>query len=75
MPTTVITTPSYQTPERKSQRAALLDEFLALLPREAVLHTEEELRPYECDGLTAYRRLPMLAVLPSTVSVCPELAS
>ncbi|MFA7096779.1 MAG: FAD-linked oxidase C-terminal domain-containing protein [Gammaproteobacteria bacterium] len=39
-----------------------------LLPAEAVLHEPEELRPYECDGLTAYRQLPLAAVLPDTVA-------
>src|SRR5690606_13447725 len=38
------------------------------LPAEAVLHEPEELRPYECDGLTAYRQLPLAAVLPDTVA-------
>jgi glycolate oxidase len=32
-----------------------------------VLHDEEDLRPYECDGLTAYRRTPIAVVLPATV--------
>lgn len=32
-----------------------------------VLTEEEDLRPYECDGLTAYRQLPLLVVLPETV--------
>jgi len=31
-----------------------------------VLHEEEDTRPYECDGLTAYRQLPMVVVLPET---------
>ena len=31
-----------------------------------VLHEEEDTRPYECDGLTAYRQLPMVVALPET---------
>lgn len=31
-----------------------------------MLHEAEELRPYECDALSAYRQLPMLVVLPRT---------
>jgi glycolate oxidase len=38
----------------------------AFLPERAVLHEEEDTRPYECDGLTAYRRLPMVVALPET---------
>jgi len=42
---------------------AALREFL---PQRAVLHEEEDTRPYECDGLTAYRQLPMVVALPET---------
>ncbi|HSJ47428.1 MAG TPA: FAD-binding protein, partial [Gammaproteobacteria bacterium] len=38
-----------------------------VLPPAALLTETEELRPYECDGLSAYRHLPMLVVLPETV--------
>jgi hypothetical protein len=31
-----------------------------------VLSSDEELRPYECDGLSAYRVVPLVVVLPST---------
>jgi len=37
-----------------------------LLPAGAVLHSEEDTRAYECDGLSAYRQLPMVVALPST---------
>jgi len=36
------------------------------LPACAVLWEEEDTRPYECDGLTAYRQLPMVVALPET---------
>jgi glycolate oxidase len=38
----------------------------AFLPQRAILHEEEDTRPYECDGLTAYRQLPMVVALPET---------
>ncbi|HEY5897727.1 MAG TPA: FAD-linked oxidase C-terminal domain-containing protein [Burkholderiales bacterium] len=38
----------------------------AFLPARAVLYEEEDTRPYECDGLTAYRKLPMVVALPET---------
>ncbi len=50
-----------------ADKDALLAALRALLPNEAVLWEEEDLRPYECDGLSAYRRLPWLVVLPSTI--------
>jgi glycolate oxidase len=40
--------------------------LLEFLPARAVLHEEEDTRPYECDGLTAYRQLPMVVALPET---------
>src|SRR5213078_5075045 len=35
-------------------------------PERAVLREEEDTRPYECDGLTAYRQVPMVVALPET---------
>ena len=46
--------------------ALLADHFRRFLPREAVITDEEELRPYECDGLSAYRQLPMVVVIPES---------
>jgi len=43
--------------------ARALREFL---PARAVLWQEEDTRPYECDGLTAYRNVPMVVALPET---------
>jgi glycolate oxidase len=37
------------------------------VPGEGVIVDERELRAYESDGLTAYRQIPMVVVLPSTV--------
>ena len=48
-------------------RQALIESLSAFLPADAILHEEEELIPYECDGLTAYRKKPLLVVLPHTV--------
>jgi len=42
----------------------LLGELSALLPPSALLASPEELKPYECDGLTAYRQLPLAVALP-----------
>ena len=40
---------------------------------EGVIATERELRPYESDGLTAYRQLPMVVVLPETTDQVAEI--
>jgi glycolate oxidase len=38
------------------------------LPKGAVLVDSEALKPYECDGLSAYRATPLVAALPATES-------
>jgi glycolate oxidase len=50
-----------------ASRGLLIAKLRAVLPSHAVLTEAESLKPYECDGLSAYRQLPMVAVLPSTV--------
>ncbi|MFU8837723.1 MAG: FAD-linked oxidase C-terminal domain-containing protein [Thiohalomonadaceae bacterium] len=48
-------------------RAALRQALAAILPTELILSEEEDLRPYECDGLSVYRQLPLLVLLPETI--------
>ena len=50
----------------KVDKRALLARLKAILPAQSILSDEEELGPYECDGLTAYRAMPLLVVLPET---------
>jgi glycolate oxidase len=50
-----------------SLRESLAGRLREQLPRSSVLTDEEDLRPYECDGLSAYRMLPWIVVLPETV--------
>jgi len=45
----------------------LLRQLLRILPVDSVLHQEEDLRPYECDGLSAYRAIPLMVVLPDSI--------
>ncbi|MFV3402654.1 MULTISPECIES: glycolate oxidase subunit GlcD [Pseudomonas] len=45
-------------------KAALLAALRAALPDLAIVHRSEDLKPYECDGLSAYRTMPLLVVLP-----------
>ncbi|WP_236201038.1 glycolate oxidase subunit GlcD [Pseudomonas pseudonitroreducens] len=48
-------------------KSAFLTEICGLLPDLDILHREEDLKPYECDGLSAYRTTPMLVALPERV--------
>jgi glycolate oxidase len=58
---------AFQDPSLVAARADLIRELRAFLPEDSVLEQEEELRPYECDGLSAYRQLPLLVLLPRTL--------
>ncbi len=50
-----------------ARRREIVDALRAIVPGEGVIDAESERRAYECDGLTAYRQLPLVVVLPSTV--------
>ena len=45
-----------------------LEALKNLLPPERLLCNAEALRPYECDGLSAYRQLPIAVALPENES-------
>ncbi len=48
------------------RRMAIADDLRAIVPGEGVIVDEEERRPYESDGVTAYKSLPLIVVLPET---------
>jgi glycolate oxidase len=48
---------------RQRSVVAALAEFL---PAHALLFEREDVQPYECDGLSAFRELPMVVALPET---------
>lgn len=52
-------------PDVDKQR--VLNDLRSAIPDLKVLHEPEALRPFECDGLSAYRSTPMLVVLPDTI--------
>jgi len=54
--------------QRETRRDDLARQFRKILPADSVLYREDELRPYECDGLSAYRRVPLLTLLPETTA-------
>jgi glycolate oxidase len=48
-------------------REALIQALRFVLPAHCLLSDPEDLRPYECDALSAYRQCPLLVCLPDTV--------
>ena len=50
-----------------AKRDRIIAAMRAIVPGEGVISDADGLRPWESDGLTAYRQPPMLVVLPETV--------
>ncbi|PLW67150.1 FAD-linked oxidase C-terminal domain-containing protein [Pseudohalioglobus lutimaris] len=48
-------------------KQALASALRAILPAECLVEDKESQRPFECDGLSLYRELPLLVALPETV--------
>src|ERR1700739_152271 len=58
------------------RRVDIVAALRRIVPGEGVIASEQGMRPYESDGLTAYRQLPMVVVLPETTGqVSTVLAS
>ena len=53
--------------EALARRAEIAAALSAIVPGEGVIADEDGMRPFESDGLTAYRQLPLVVVLPETV--------
>ncbi len=54
-------------PQARISKAALIEQLSSIIPVNDILFETEDLRPYECDGLSAYRALPMLVVIPNNI--------
>jgi len=50
---------------RRARQAEIAARLARVLPQASVLLEHEALKPYECDGLSAYRETPLVAVIPS----------
>ena len=56
--------------DRRAQIVAALHQ---IVPGEGVIAAEREMRPFESDGLPAYKQLPMVVVLPETTRQVAEV--
>ncbi|WIV98430.1 FAD-linked oxidase C-terminal domain-containing protein [Kinneretia aquatilis] len=68
------------TSPRSQAQQRLIQALSAELPAHALLWTDEDTTPYECDGLSAYRQRPLAVALPETeaqvgavLRVCQQL--
>ena len=67
--------------QRSARQSDVVRALQAVLPAHALLWHQEDVTPYECDGLTAYRQRPLVVALPETeaqvqavLKVCHALA-
>ncbi|KXF78622.1 glycolate oxidase subunit GlcD [Paramesorhizobium deserti] len=51
-----------------ARRAEIVADLRDIVPGEGVVDAVNEMRAFESDGLTAYRQLPLVVVLPETVA-------
>lgn len=58
-----------------AQRNAFIASLRQILPDDGLLTTAEELHPYECDGLSAYRQLPLAVALPRTLPQAQQVVA
>ncbi len=54
-------------------KARVVEALARVLPPGALMYESEDLRPYECDGLAAYRALPLVVALPKTEAQVVEV--
>jgi glycolate oxidase len=55
------------------RRAAIAEALRRIVPGEGVVEAPVEMRAYETDGLTAYRQMPLVVVLPETTAQVSEI--
>ena len=56
-----------------SRRAEIASDLRRIVPGEGVVEAPVEMRAFETDGLTAYRQLPLVVVLPETTAQVSEI--
>src|SRR5205823_13712515 len=56
-----------------ARRSEIVAALRPIVPGEGVIAGEREMRAYESDGLTAYRQLPMVVVLPDTTAQVSQI--
>jgi len=53
--------------EMSLKRQQAVEALSQWVPAECILSTPEQLRPYESDGLTVFKKSPLVVVLPETI--------
>ena len=56
-----------------SKKDKIASDLSKIINYKNVLSNPDELRPFETDGLTAYRQMPLLVVMPETVEEVSQI--
>ena len=56
-----------------ARREEIVAAMRGIVPADSVIADEARLRPYESDGLTAYRQIPLVVVLPETTAQVSQI--
>src|ERR1044072_7566017 len=57
-----------RTPVDFARQREIATALRAFMPEASVLFEREDVQPYECDGLSAYRQVPMVVALPENAA-------
>ena len=60
-------------PASSTELTHFIQKLTEIVSNDAVLFEKEDLRPYECDGLSVYREIPLAVVLPETIQQVQEI--
>jgi len=61
--------------ESTINKHSLIEALQAIVSGESLLFETEDLKPYECDGLSAYRAVPLVVALPETIEQVQNILS
>jgi len=53
----------------------LIRQLAKILPGDQLLHSLEDLKPYECDALSAYQIVPLAVTIPESIEQIKEILS
>ncbi len=59
--------------ENQISKHDLVQLFSKIIPENSLLFESEDLKPFECDGLSAYRQLPLMVILPETIDQIQQI--
>ncbi len=58
-----------------NDKQSLIEQLVKILPNSQLLHRLEDLKPYECDALSAYQIVPLAVAIPENIKQIKEILS